>query len=183
MGVNIQAILDNIRQISLSPSSMEFLREFERVIDENGLYAFLHWKQGELCDGPKVSAYRVKCTFFWPLSKMPDPAGAQRLIPYGVKITYKKAWMKYPVKVHSEDDFRPGVKKPKIAKIPIWLVTIDIPKYLIKDITRGSKEIINREFDMENIQDAYERDLDSIAGNGDIISPTEQNNESGMNFQ
>jgi hypothetical protein len=79
--VNIQAILDNVRQVSISPSSMEILCEFERVIDENGLYAFHHWKQGELVAGPDIKAYRVSCTFFWPLEKMPDPAGAARLLP------------------------------------------------------------------------------------------------------
>jgi hypothetical protein len=162
--VNINSILDNIKQVSLSPSSMDILREFERVIDENGCYAFHHYKSLELVEGPIISAYRIKCIFMSPLKKMPDPAGAARLLPYGVKISYKKAWLKYPIKIKSENDFRSGIKKPKIAKTEVWLVYIDMPKYLIKDITRGSKEIMDQEMSMDDIDDAYEEGLDSHRG-------------------
>src|SRR5208282_4837178 len=99
IALRIGQILDSIKAVTMSPSALETLCEFERVIDENGLYAFHHWKQGELCDGPIISAYRVRCTFFWPLDKMPDPSGAKRLLPYGCKVTYRKAWLKYPIKV------------------------------------------------------------------------------------
>ena len=158
--VDIDAILTNIKQVSMSPSSTETLCEFERVIDENGLYAFHHWKDGELVSGPNITAYRVTCTFSWPLEKMPDPAGAQRLLSYGVKVYYKKAWLVYPVKIKSEDDFRPNIKKPKLARIKVWLVTINIPKYLIKDIKQSSKEIADQELDMNDINDNYEQNID-----------------------
>ena len=164
MSIEIGKVLDNIKQVSMSPSAMNFLREFERVIDENGLYAFHHWKLGELVEGPEISAYRVRCTFSWPLAKMPDPAGGERLLPYGVKVFYKKAWFVYPIKVKSESDFRPTVKKPKLAKTPVWLVTIDMPKYLIKDIQQGSKEIMDREMEMQSVDDAYDEDLNTHVG-------------------
>jgi hypothetical protein len=157
--VDIQSILDNVKQVSMSPSSMETVCEFERVIDENGLYAFHHWKDGELVSGPNISAYRVICTFCWPLEKMPDPAGAQRLLSYGVKVYYKKAWLVYPIKIKSEDDFRPTIKKPKLARIKVWLVTINMPKYLIKEIKQSSKEIIDQEMDMGDINDTYEQNI------------------------
>ena len=161
MSVNINAILNNIKQISMSPSSLELLCEFERVIDENGLYAFHHWKQGELVAGPKITAYRVKCTFFWPLAKMPDPAGARRLLSYGVKVDYRKAWLVYPIKIKSEDDFRPEIKKPKLAKVKVWLVTIDMPKFLMKEITQGSKEIMDQGMDTNDIDDSFQQNLDN----------------------
>jgi hypothetical protein len=126
-------------------------------------------------EGPIISAYRVKCVFMSPLKKMPDPAGAKRLIPYGVKVQYKKAWLKYPIKVKSEDDFRPGIKKPKIVKTKVWLIFIDIPKYLIKDITTGSKEIMDQEMDLQDIDDAYEEDLNTHRGIAQAES--EQNQE------
>jgi len=171
--IDIGAILDNIKQVSMSPSSMETVCEFERVIDENGLYAFHHWKDGELVSGPNISAYRVVCTFCWPLEKMPDPAGAQRLLSYGVKVYYKKAWLVYPIKIKSEDDFRPSIKKPRLARIKVWLVTINMPKYLIKEIKQSSKEIIDQEMDMGDINDSYEQnispDQNPLSGN----EPTE----------
>ena len=155
-GINIQAILDNIRDVTMSPSSMETICEFERVIDENGLYAFHHWKEGELVSGPNITAYRVTCTFSWPLAKMPDPAGAARLMSYGVKIYYKKAWLVYPIKIKSEDYFRPTIKKPKLARVKVWLVTINMPKYLMKEIKQSSKEIMDQEFDTSDISQEQE---------------------------
>jgi hypothetical protein len=157
----ITNILQNIKQVSISPSSMNTLREFERVIDENGCYAFENFKTLELVEGPIVSAYRVKCIFMSPLKLMPDPSGAKRLIPYGVIVSYKKSWLVYPIKVKSEDDFRDNVKKPRLKKTPVWLITIDMPKYLIKDITRGSEEIMDQDLDMADIDDAYDDDLGS----------------------
>lgn len=162
--VKIAAILDNVKSVTMSPSAMETLCEFERVIDENGLYAFHHWKDGELVAGPSISAYRVTCTFSWPLEMMPDPAGAQRLLSYGVKVYYKKAWLVYPVKVKSEEDFRSTIKKPKLARVKVWLVTINMPKYLIKEIKQSSKEIIDSEMDMGDIDDSYEQSISSDEG-------------------
>ncbi|VVC05044.1 Uncharacterised protein [uncultured archaeon] len=158
--VDIQAILNNIKQVTLSPSSLETLCEFERVLDENGFYAFLNWKDGELVSGPNISAYRIVCTFAFPLEKMPDPAAPKRLLSVGAKIYFKKAWLEYPVKITSEDDFRPTIKKPKIAKTRIWLVTINLPKYLINDIRQGSEEIMHQELETSDINNAYGDDID-----------------------
>lgn len=162
--IKIQSILQNIKQVSMSPSSMEIIQEFERVIDENGCYAFENFLQLELVEGPIISAYRIKCVFMSPLKKMPDPSGAKRLIPYGVIVKYKKAWLKYPINIKSEDDFRPTIKKPKIVKTKVWLVYIDMPKYLIKSISTGSKEIMDQEIDMNDLDDAYEEDLNTHRG-------------------
>lgn len=159
--VKIQQILDQIKQTTMSPSSMETLCEFERVLDENGLYAFLNWKEGELVEGPIITAYRVACTFSWPLEKMPDPAGAQRLIPYGAKVYYKKAWLVYPIKIKSETDFRPTIKKAKLARVKIWLITINLPKYLIKEIKQSSKEIMDQEMSSSDIETNYSQAIDN----------------------
>lgn len=162
--VDINSILSNIKQVSMSPSSMDIMQEFERVIDENGCYAFENFTSLELVEGPIISAYRIKCIFMSPLKRMPDPSGARRLIPYGVIIKYKKAWLKYPINIKSEDDFRPTIKKPKIAKTKVWLIYIDMPKFLIKNISVGSKEIMDTEIDMADLDDAYEEDLDTHRG-------------------
>lgn len=90
---------------------------------------------------------------------MPDPAGAARLMSYGVKIYYKKSWLVYPIKVKSEDDFRPSIKKPKLARVKVWLVTINMPKYLMKEIKQSSKEIMDQEFDMDDIGNEYEQTI------------------------
>ena len=156
----IADILNQIKDVSMSPSSLEALMNFERVIDDLDLYAFQHWIHGELVEGPEISKYRVKCTFMWPLTKMPDPSGASRLLPYGIIVSYKKDWLVYPIEIHDPSDYRPRLKKPKLSRTRVWLVSIDMPKHLIKEVTVSSEEIVGREFDLDDLNDAYEDGLD-----------------------
>ena len=107
-------VLDNIKNIYLTDSMIQILIDFERVISELDVYVFEHWEQGELVDGPRTERYYVSCTFMWPLKKMPNPAGGERLIDYGIKVSYKKDKLSFPRKIVSAADFRPGTKKAKI---------------------------------------------------------------------
>ena len=43
----------------------------------------------------------------------------------------------YPRKILKQDDFRPGTKKGKLDQMPIWVVTIRMPKELIRTIYSG----------------------------------------------
>ena len=36
-----------------------------------------------------------------------------------------------PRRVKKPDDFKPGTKKPEVDEVPIWLVTIKMPKRLL----------------------------------------------------
>jgi hypothetical protein len=42
-----------------------------------------------------------------------------------------------PRKIEEPDDIRPGTKKGKLDRRPIWVVTIQMPKKLIADIYTG----------------------------------------------
>jgi hypothetical protein len=180
MSQYIQDLLDSVNQVSMSDSSLEILMEFERVIDSLNLYAFENWKKLELCQGPILTKYRVACSFCVPFSLMPDPAGAERLLPYGIKVSYKKDWLVYPIKIKSEADYRPTVKKAKLARTRIWIITINMPLHLIKDITRGSEEIMDADVDMEDIDQAYDEGL----ANSDAIVDNDTTNTGEMgNFQ
>ena len=68
---------------------------------------------------------------------MPDSDGGKRLTDYGCKVFYKKDVYIYPRQVLKQDDFRPGTKKGKLDQMPIWLVTIRMPKELIRTIYSG----------------------------------------------
>ena len=160
MAKHLKSIIENIKDVSMSKSTLNILLDFERVLDEMNLYAFMNWKTGELVDGPEVGKYRVACTFMWPYSMMPDPAGAERLLNFGAKVQWGKDWLVYPIDIKSADDFREGTKKPKLAQKRIWLVTIDLPKSLIKDIQQGSEDVMNSTVDLSDIDAAYEKDLD-----------------------
>lgn len=153
-------VADNLRDIYLSEGTLLTLLDFERVLDELDVYAFKNWEIGELVQGPDVSKYKVSCTFMWPKNLMPDPRAARRLLPFDCEVLYKKTKMKIPIKINDPSDYQPGTHKARIIEKPIWLVEITMPKSLISDIRTGSIELEDQEIDLEDLDDAYEMDLD-----------------------
>jgi hypothetical protein len=132
-------IIKNVQYINENNNSLKILLDFEKVLDELNLYAFDNWIDGELVEGPKVSRYMISCTFMWPTKKSPDSHGLKILRMYGCKVSYEKNNILIPRKIKDPDDFRPGTKKGKIEAHPIWLVTIEMPKKLIHDISIGKE--------------------------------------------
>ena len=153
-------VAENIRDIYMSEGSLLSLLDFERVLDELDLYAFKNWAIGELVQGPEIGKYRVGCIFMWPEKLMPDPRGAKRLLPFDCGVRYKKTNMKIPVKIEDPSDFRPGTHKAKIVEKKVWLVEIVMPKALMSDIRTGSVELEDQDIDLEDLDSAYEQDLD-----------------------
>jgi hypothetical protein len=159
-GSDYWQIADNIRNIYMSEGSLLTLLDFERVLDELDLYAFKNWQIGELVSGPIISKYRVSCIFMWPEKLMPDPRGGRRLLPFDCDVKYKKTNMKVPVKIETPSDYKPGTHKAKIMDQKVWLVEITIPKSLMSDIRTGSIELEDQDIDLEDLDSAYEQDLD-----------------------
>jgi hypothetical protein len=159
-GADYWQVADNIKNIYMSEGSLLTLLDFERVLDELDLYAFAHWEIGELVAGPEISKYRVTCTFLWPEKLMPDPRGARRLLPFDCDVKYKKTTMKVPVRIDDPSDYRPGTHKAKIIEKKVWLVEITMPKSLMSDIRTGSVELEDQDIDLQDLDDAYEQDLD-----------------------
>jgi hypothetical protein len=159
-GSDYWQVAENIKDIYLSEGSLLTLLDFERVLDELDLYAFKNWQIGELVSGPTIGKYRVNCIFMWPEKLMPDPRGARRLLPFDCEVKYKKTRMKVPMKVQDPDDFRPGTHKARLIEKKIWLVEISMPKALMSDIRTGSVELEDEEIDLEDLDRAYEQDLD-----------------------
>jgi hypothetical protein len=153
-------VADNIRDIYMSDGSLTTLLDFERVLDELDLYAFRNWSIGELVEGPDIGKYRVSATFLWPENLMPDPRGGRRLLPFDIQVFYKKTKIKIPMRITNPDDFIPGTKKARIVERPVWLVEIIMPKALMSDIRTGSIEMEDEDIDLEDLDRAYEKDLD-----------------------
>jgi hypothetical protein len=153
-------VADNIRDIYMSDGTIVTLLDFERVLDEVDIYAFRNWDIGELVSGPEIGRYRVTCTFMWPEKMMPDPRGGRRLLPYDCEIKYRRIMMQIPIKIDDPSDYRPGTKKAKMIERPVWLVEITMPKSLMSDIRTGSIEMEDEEIDLEELDQAYEQDLD-----------------------
>jgi hypothetical protein len=153
-------VAQNIRDIYMSEGILLNLLDFERVLDELDVYAYRNWALGELVDGPKISKYKVTCIFMWPERLMPDPRGGRRLLPFDCEVIFKKDRIKIPIKIENPSDFQPGTKKAKIIEKPVWLVEITMPKSLMSDIRTGAVELEDEDIDLEDLDDAYDQDLD-----------------------
>ena len=73
----------------------------------------------------------------WPKESMPNPSGAKRLQDLGCKIKYQRSHLVEPRKIKTPEDFRPGTKKGKLDRKPIWIVEIQMPKKIAFDMYRG----------------------------------------------
>lgn len=171
--MKLKDAIENTKKIYMSDSTLNILLDFERVLDELDLYAFDNWLDGELVNGPKIQRYWVSCIFMWPKSKMPDPRGANRLLPYGCKVFYKKSSIQMPMQIETPDDFRPGTHKAKLETVPVWLVGIRMPQELISNIETGSLEIASEEYNLEDIQYSYQQGLDNQNQFAQTQSPEE----------
>lgn len=160
-------VADNIREIYMSEGSLTTLLDFERVLDEVDIYAFKNWEIGELVDGPEIGKYRVTCTFMWPLTMMPDPRGGRRLLAFDCEVEYQRKEIKIPIKITDPSDYRPGTHKAKLMTRDVWLVTITMPKALMNDIRTGSIEMEDQDIDLDELDQAYEQDLDKEENQSD----------------
>ena len=134
-------IIKNVQPLYAVGPTLGILKDFERVVDELDVYVFQNWEDGELLSGPVDSRHFVTCSFMWPADKMPDPAGGQRLLDRGCKVTYKKDELMKPRQIKSPEDYRPGTTKGKIDAHDIWVVEIKMPKALIGNFKHGKDEI------------------------------------------
>ena len=133
-------VIKNLETIYENDRAFQVLKDFERVIVELGIYVYKNWSDGELVEGPIIQRHWVSCTFMWPKKDMPDPMGGKRLLDYDCKISYKKSNIIKPRPIKKPDDIRPGTKKGKLDRQPIWVVKIKMPKDLIVNIYSGYAE-------------------------------------------
>jgi len=165
--VDYVSIIDTVKGIFTSESSLRTLLDFERVLDEADLYAYKNWLIGELVNGPVVKRYTVTCTFLYPYHLMPDPRGAKRLFILGCKVFFKKTKIEVPVEVLDYDDFIAGTRFPKSKGKKVWLVTIVMPKELMKEIKEGSIDLAGQTIDLEDLEDGFDKDYDEIQNEDD----------------
>ena len=153
--IELYDVLDNTKNIYLSNNALENLIDFERVLDKLDLYVFENWKKGELVEGPMHSRYFVECSFMWPEKMMPNPLGAKRLLDYNITVTFKKSNLSTPVKdlatypKNVSASFQEQQVETK--EMPIWIVSIKIPRKLMTNVERGLAEFAGEDLDMEDI--------------------------------
>jgi hypothetical protein len=134
---DIKTIISTVENVYNDNNALNILKDYERVLDELGVYVYENWEDGELVAGPHDQKYFVTCQWMWAEKDMPNPKGGQRLLDYGCKVTFKKDEIKSVRKIKTPADIRPGTKKGKIDLETIWVVEVSIPKKLMFDINKG----------------------------------------------
>jgi hypothetical protein len=142
---DILDIIRNIDDLYENNTSLAILKDFERVLDEMDMYVYENWEDGELAYGPQVDRHWITAGFMWPKEKMPNPTAAKRLLDLGCKVKYEKSHLIEPRKIRTPDDFRPGTKKGKLDRKPIWIVEIQMPKKIAFDMYRGYMDKMKQE--------------------------------------
>lgn len=179
--VDFPSIVDTIKGVYTSDGTMSTLLDFERVLDESDLYAYKNWELGELVAGPDVKRYTVSCMFMYPNKLMPDPRGAKRLLSVGCNIHFKKTKIKVPIEIKDPGDYKPGTHYPKMTEREVWLVRIEMPRELMDDIREGSIDLAGETINLEELDNAYEDDLDkeSTQGQEDNQAQMQQGDQMG----
>lgn len=142
---DILDIIRNIDDLYENNTSLAILKDFERVLDEMDMYVYENWEDGELAYGPQVDRHWIIAGFMWPKEKMPNPVAAQRLLDLGCRVKYEKTFLVEPRKIRSPEDIRPGTKKGKLDRKPVWVVEIQMPKKVAFDMYRGYMDKMKQE--------------------------------------
>ena len=178
--INFVSIVSTIKGVMTSDGSMSTLLDFERVLDEADLYAFDNWILGELVQGPISKRYTVKCVFMYPYKLMPNPMGVKRLLVLGCNVEFAKSHIKVPIEVTNYEDFVQGTRYPKMVEKKVWFVSIEIPKQLMNEIKEGSIDLADKAIDLEEIDQAYEEDLDKENSQDETQQQQQAMNPAGM---
>lgn len=134
---DILEVIRNVEGIYENNTNLAVLKDFERVLDTLDMYVYENWLDGELAYGPQVDRHWITAGFMWPKNKMPNPVAAKRLTEMGCKVKYEKSHIVEPREIKTPEDYRPGTKKGKLDRKPIWVVEIQMPKKLAFDMYRG----------------------------------------------
>lgn len=90
------------------------LLQVEDFLDNNHLYAYTNWFEGEVYDGPDLEKYWVRIKLKYDYNLMPDPKAIERLVNLGVKVKYEE------IKEQTDE-----------KEEHFWIISLRIPKALI----------------------------------------------------
>ena len=151
-------IIDNLRNVDGNGTLLDILLEFEHMLEEQGMYGYENWKQGEVAQGPKLSRYWLNVTLMYPYLKMPNPKAKARLENIGCDVKVKKATLKTPRTVKKQEDLDSN-KKPKLDSEDVWLVDIWMPRKFVDEALTG-KDVVDGDINQSELSNAYETGLD-----------------------
>ena len=164
-------INDTITSAFDSDSILNVLIDFEGVLDHLDVYAYENWEKGEVIQGPDLEKYWVTVTLMYPKKLMPNPDGALRIIERGGKVMFGEDTYLKPVKISKPADMETRKKpftddpheqemRPKLVKIPIWLVKITLPRKFVNSQSSEKIRVADTELDLDAVTSAYDQNLD-----------------------
>ena len=171
MSQEFNKINDTITSAFESDSVLNVLIDFEGVLDHLDVYAYENWEKGEVVQGPDLEKYWVTVTLMYPKKLMPNPEGALRIIERGGKVFFGEDTYLKPVKITSPDNMESRRKpftdkegkeelRPKLVKIPIWLVKITLPRKFVNSQSSEKIRVADTELDLDAVTSAYDQNLD-----------------------
>ena len=171
MSQKFDKINDTIASAFESDSILNVLIDFEGVLDHLDVYAYENWEQGEVVQGPDLEKYWVTVTLMYPKKLMPNPDGALRIIERGGKVLFGEDTYLKPVKISKPADMETRKKpftddpheqemRPKLVKIPIWLVKITLPRKFVNSQSSEKIRVADTELDLDAVTSAYDQNLD-----------------------
>jgi hypothetical protein len=148
MTIAVKILNDQIKKISETNTLLDMLLEFEKTLDSMDLYAFTNWNEGEVLEGPKLDRHYLTVKLMYPQKKMPDPAGAQRLLKRDCLVKYHQDTLISPRKVKNFDDLvvetRPDGSQKYRAKTdsqPVWVVEVRMPRRYVDEFNADIVEM------------------------------------------
>ena len=176
MTIAVKLLNDQIKKISETNTLLDMLLEFEKTLDGMDLYAFANWNEGEVLEGPKLDRHYMTVKLMYPLKKMPDPAGAQRLLNRDCLVKYSKDTLLTPRKVRNFDDVvveqRPDGSQNYRAKTdsqPVWVVEVRMPRRYVDEFNADIVEMDEDSYvDLEDVSTDAQlqttQDTESVTG-------------------
>ena len=140
-------IIDNLRDIEGNGTLLDILLEFEKMLEEQGMYGYENWKEGEVAAGPKLSRYWLNVTLMYPYKKMPNPRAMARLENIGCDVKFTKSVLNVPRTVKKQEDLDTN-KKPKIDATDIWLIDIWMPRKFVDEALTG-KDVVDGDINLD----------------------------------
>ena len=153
--------VENVNRINGNETLLDMLLEFEKVLDDVGVYAYKNWMLGEVVEGPLLERYWFNVTLMYPRKEMPDPDAMRRLDKYGCKVQYTKEQVEVPVKVTGPQDLKDmKTKEPKMESKDVWLVKVEMPRRFLENFDDRSLDVAGEKLDIEALNKATDEGLD-----------------------
>lgn len=163
--IDINEIAATISAAKKNKNTLDLLLEFEGILDDLHIFSYENWIKGEVIKGPVINKYFIEVYLMYPEKHMPNPIGASRLTKHGCKVYFQRETLTSNVKIKSINDLVPihnrqRKRVPKTETIPVFVVRIVMPRYLLTDYNVKKISHLAGDIDLDDVIDAYDQGLD-----------------------